>query len=113
MSSNYQKGRDDVKNVKDNIDYAADKTKQNLQGAKEQAQGAWDKTKEYAQSGTEKPSDQQGMWDKTKEVASDVKESISQTASDVYQKAKEMVSPSDNTQKTTYTETKTETKYNK
>jgi hypothetical protein len=113
MTSNYQQGRDAVKDAKEKSEHVSDKTRENLQGAKEKAQGAWDKTKEYAKSDTNKAGQQEGIWDKTKEVASDVKDSISQTASNVYEKAKDMVSPSDTSQKSTYTETKTETKYNK
>jgi len=62
-----------------------------MQGAKDKVEEKWDQAKnsETAQQTSERA---QGMWDKTKEVASDVKDSIAQTASNVYEKAKDMVS---------------------
>lgn len=108
MTSNYQQGRNDVKDAKDKIENVSDKAQQNIQGAKDRAEGAWDKTKEYAQSGS--TNTDKGVWEKTKEVASDVKDSISQTASNLYDKAKDAVS-TDTTNQGTKTTTTTHTTY--
>jgi ElaB/YqjD/DUF883 family membrane-anchored ribosome-binding protein len=97
MSSNYQKGRNDVQNAKETVSNASQKAGEYAGAAKDKASETWQNTKETVKDKTQGAGEYtEGVWDKTKEVASDIKDSISNTASKVYEKAKDMVSSDEN-----------------
>jgi ElaB/YqjD/DUF883 family membrane-anchored ribosome-binding protein len=100
MNSDYQKGRNAVQDAKDKASNVAQKAGEYAEGAKDKAKETWQDTKEKVQEKSQGSGEySQGVWDKTKEVASDIKDSIANTASTVYEKAKDMVSSSDDQNK--------------
>jgi hypothetical protein len=86
MNSNYQQGKQDVKDLKDKTQETAQNIHEKKDQFKDRAQGAFDQTKEELQ--------QPGIWEKTKEVAGDIKDTIVDTAKSAYDSTKDFVSGS-------------------
>ena len=101
MNTNYQKGKQDVRDIKNK----AEETYEDLSNKGQQyygrAQGATDQTKQEGE----------GLWQKTKNVATDVKDSVVEGASSVYESARDLVTGTATDQKNdqiTQTEVKKE-----